>query len=219
MANVRRFFLSVGISWQLIAGGPGFSIGRGLTEAVTGIGDLVPEALLRWNFGVNNFMTYITGNLTMGLYDPTRIANLGIGHNAIDAGGAYTYFDQKTGREFSATLGFTYNFENEHTQYQNGVDMHLDWGASQFPRPRVATRLPKLDLRARGLTRFAPSGGFVFARLLATSRIGLFFQFVAAEHEFGERQFPTIHAGHFNSLTLLAIPHMKAKPVRFALNI
>ena len=29
-------------------------------------------------------------------------------------------------------LGFTYNFENTHTQYQNGVDAHLDMGASQF---------------------------------------------------------------------------------------
>src|SRR4029077_9546984 len=32
----------------------------------------------------------------------------------------------------SAVLGFTYNFINPATQYQNGVDMHLDWGASQF---------------------------------------------------------------------------------------
>ena len=82
-------------------------------------------ASLRWNFGVNNFMTYLTGNLTTGRYEQQRIADLGLGHNAIDAGGAYTYFDQKTGREFSATLGFTYNFENEHTNYQNGIDMHL----------------------------------------------------------------------------------------------
>jgi Putative MetA-pathway of phenol degradation len=89
-------------------------------------------ASLRWNFGVNNFMTYLTGNLTTGRYEQQRIADLGLGHNAIDAGGAYTYFDQKTGREFSATLGFTYNFENEHTNYQNGIDMHLDWSASQF---------------------------------------------------------------------------------------
>jgi len=120
------------IMGNLGLGGPGFTVGRGLTEAVTGIVDLVPQASLRWNFGVNNFMTYLTGNLTTGRYDQQRIANLGIGHNAIDAGGGYTYFDPKTGREFSATLGFTYNFENEHTQYQNGVDMHLDWGASQF---------------------------------------------------------------------------------------
>jgi hypothetical protein len=113
-------------------GGPGFTIGRSLTEAVTGIGDIAPMASLRWNFGVNNFMTYLTGNLTTGRYNQQRIANLGLGHNAIDAGGGYTYFDEKTGREFSAVLGLTYNFENEHTNYQNGIDMHLDWGASQF---------------------------------------------------------------------------------------
>src|SRR5262245_3049742 len=113
-------------------GGPGFTIGRSLTEAVTGIGDIGPMASLRWNFGVNNVMTYLTGNLTTGVYHAGSIANLGIGHNAIDAGGAYTYFDEKTGREFSAVLGFTYNFENEHTNYQNGINMHLDWGASQF---------------------------------------------------------------------------------------
>ena len=59
-------------------------------------------------------------------------SNLGIGHNAIDGGGGYTYFNPQTGNEFSAVLGFTYNFENEHTQYQNGVDMHLDWATSKF---------------------------------------------------------------------------------------
>ena len=32
----------------------------------------------------------------------------------------------------SAVLGFTYNLINPSTQYQNGADMHLDWGASQF---------------------------------------------------------------------------------------
>src|SRR5262249_1435755 len=112
--------------------GPGFTIGRSLTETSSGIGDLIPQASLRWNFGVHNFMTYLTGNLTTGVYHSQSIANVGIGHNAIDAGGAYTYFDQKAGHEFSATLGFTYNVENTHTNYQNGVDMHIDWGASQF---------------------------------------------------------------------------------------
>jgi hypothetical protein len=110
----------------------GFTIGRSLTETSSGFGDILPMASLRWNFGVHNFMTYLTGNLTTGVYHSQSIANVGIGHNAIDSGGAYTYFDDKAGHEFSATLGFTYNFENEHTNYKNGVDMHLDWGASQF---------------------------------------------------------------------------------------
>jgi hypothetical protein len=96
------------------------------------VGDLVPQFNVRWNNGVHNYMTYITGNLTVGRYDPARLANLGIGHNALDGGFGYTYLNPLTGNEFSAVLGFTYNFENTNTQYQNGVDMHLDWGTSHF---------------------------------------------------------------------------------------
>ena len=120
------------LAGNLGLGGLGFTIGGSASEAVTGFGDVAPMFSLRWNQGVHNFMTYVTGNLTVGLYDQAALANLGLGHNAIDAGGAYTYFDPSTGHEFSATLGFTYNFENTHTQYQNGVDMHLDVGMSQF---------------------------------------------------------------------------------------
>ncbi|MGB0133367.1 SphA family protein, partial [Dokdonella sp.] len=65
-------------------------------------------------------------------YNSQRLANLGIGHGAVDVGGGYTYFDEKTGREFSAVLGLTYNMENDDTHYKNGVDSHLDWAASQF---------------------------------------------------------------------------------------
>jgi len=100
-------------------------------EAV-GFGDLYPQATLRWNQGVNNYMLYLTGDIPVGLYNSSDLANIGIGHYAIDAGGAYTYFNPETGREFSVTAGFTYNFINPSTQYQNGIDMHLDWGASQF---------------------------------------------------------------------------------------
>ena len=110
----------------------GLSISRGRSDAVTGFGDLIPQASLRWNHGVNNYMTYITGDIPVGAYDPSRLANLGIGHGAVDGGFGYTYFNPKTGNEFSSVLGFTYNLENQHTDYQNGIDMHLDWAASKF---------------------------------------------------------------------------------------
>jgi hypothetical protein len=92
----------------------------------------LPQFSLRWNAGVHNFMTYVTGDIPVGAYESTRLANIGIGHGTIDAGGGYTYFNPNTGAELSAVLGFTYNLENNSTQYQNGVDAHLDWGASQF---------------------------------------------------------------------------------------
>ena len=101
-------------------------------DSVWGFGDLLPLASLRWNNGVNNWMMYVTGDVPVGAYDSNRLSNIGIGHGAFDAGAGYTYFDPTRGHEFSAVLGFTANFLNQSTQYQNGVDMHLDWGASQF---------------------------------------------------------------------------------------
>jgi hypothetical protein len=77
-------------------------------------------------------MTYLTGNIPVGAYSPVRLSNIGIGHSALDGGAGYTYFNEQTGYEFSAVAGLTYNFINPHTQYQNGVDVHLDWGASRF---------------------------------------------------------------------------------------
>jgi len=105
---------------------------RSDSDAAIGFGDLYPQASLRWNQGVDNYMLYVTGDIPVGLYSSSNLANIGIGHGAIDAGGAYTYFNPQTGREFSVTAGLTYNFLNTSTQYQNGIDAHVDWGLSQF---------------------------------------------------------------------------------------
>jgi hypothetical protein len=110
----------------------GFSRFDSINSSIIAFGDLLPMFQLKWNAGVNNFMTYVTGDIPVGAYDSMRLANIGIGHWVIDAGGGYTYFNPQTGHEASAVLGFSYNFKNPSTQYQNGVDMHLDWGVSQF---------------------------------------------------------------------------------------
>ena len=84
------------------------------------------------NSGLNNWMVYGTGDIPVGDYSSTNLANIGIGHGAVDAGGGYTYLNPQTGHEFSAVTGLTYNLINPSTNYQNGIDWHLDWGASQF---------------------------------------------------------------------------------------
>ncbi|MBR0960052.1 SphA family protein [Bradyrhizobium japonicum] len=103
-----------------------------IQDSITSVGDLYPQATLKWNAGVHNFMTYLTGDIPVGAYSSTRLANLGIGHAAIDGGGGYTYFNPAAGLEFSAVAGLTYNFKNYDTNYQNGIDFHVDWGMSQF---------------------------------------------------------------------------------------
>src|SRR3974390_416362 len=120
----------------MTGGGPlgpvSFSRSDTVNSLMWGFGDLIPQFSLRWNAGVNNYMVYVEGNVPVGAYDPTRLSNTGIAHGAVDSGVGYTYYNEKAGREFSGVLGFTYNMTNQATQYQNGVDLHFDWGASQF---------------------------------------------------------------------------------------
>lgn len=117
-------------SVDILFSGSGAQFNR--TDAVSGATDLYPIVSVAWNHGVHNWMTYVTGDIPTGSYDSSRLSNIGIGHAAIDTGGAYTYFDPKTGVEFSAMLGVTYNWENPDTDYKNGIDSHLDWSASRF---------------------------------------------------------------------------------------
>jgi hypothetical protein len=108
-----------------------------ISDSLTSVGDLYPMVSMKWHDGVNNWMTYVTGDIPVGAYDPNRLSNLGIGHGAIDGGGGYTYLNPLTGHEFSAVGGFTYNFKNQDTQYQNGIDFHVDWGMSKFLSKQV----------------------------------------------------------------------------------
>ena len=45
-------------------------------------------------------MIYGIGDIPVGTYDASRLANLGIGHGALDGGVGYTYFDPKPATNF-----------------------------------------------------------------------------------------------------------------------
>jgi hypothetical protein len=123
--------LDVGIDATL-TGPRGNTISGTASDSRTTFADVFYQGSLKWNQGVNNEMVYVSGNIPSGTYDPNRLANLSFGFTAVDAGAGYTYLDPKTGHEFSVVGGLTYSFMNQDLQYQNGIDFHLDWGASQF---------------------------------------------------------------------------------------
>jgi hypothetical protein len=102
------------------------------SDDVAGFGDLYPTASLKWNRDNHNVMVYAATGVPVGAYSTTRISALGIGHWAVDSGAGYTYLNEQAGFEWSALLGFTYNFINPYTQYQSGVDAHLDWAISPY---------------------------------------------------------------------------------------
>jgi hypothetical protein len=81
---------------------------------------------------VHYFRLYAMGAIPVGSYNASGLANIGLGHAAVDGGASYTYFDPVGGHEISATVGFTDNLMNHTTQYRNGTDFHLGWSASQF---------------------------------------------------------------------------------------
>jgi hypothetical protein len=114
-----------------ITGPLGRTVSLSRSDDRTGFGDLPLFAKVNWNAGVHNYMLYTAVNIPNGTFE-RRLANLSIGHWASDSGVGYTYLDTKSGWEFSAVLGFTYNWENHDVDYQNGIDMHLDWAASKF---------------------------------------------------------------------------------------
>jgi hypothetical protein len=136
-------YATTSLSGTVTASIPPFSFVRSdnITDSVTGFGDLYPIATVKWHQGVNNFMIYGTGGIPVGTYSSTSLANLGAGHGSADGGFGYTYLDTAAGHEFSAVAGFTYNFTNPSTNYQNGIDFHLDWGASQFLSKQVLVGL------------------------------------------------------------------------------
>lgn len=115
----------------------GFATERSVGQSLTAFGDVFLQPTLKWNNGVHNYMVYGMMNLPVGAYDPNRLTNLGLGHWSVDGGAGYTYFNPNTGREFSVVTGMTYNFTNPDLDYKNGIDWHVDWGASQFLNKQV----------------------------------------------------------------------------------
>ncbi len=136
--SVAGIYASVDVGVDATLTGPnGNTLSGSENESLTSVGDLFPSFALRWNYGVHNTMTYVMLGVPVGSYETERLANLGTNHWAADIGGGYTYLNTDTGLEFSATAGLTYNFENPDTNYQNGIDFHLDWGLSQFISEQV----------------------------------------------------------------------------------
>jgi hypothetical protein len=115
-----------------LTGPRGNTISGHRSESLTDFTDVFWQGTLKWNRGVHNYMVYGMGNFPVAEFDPTRLVNLGFGQWSIDGGAGYTYFNPQTGYEFSIVAGLTYNFINPHIDYQNGIDSHIDWGASQF---------------------------------------------------------------------------------------
>lgn len=124
------------VSATLVAAS-GASLSGSQGDSMTALGDVFPTVTLKWNSGVHNFMTYVTANVPLGAYDMNRQASVGLGRWALDGGVGYTWFDEGKSNELSVVAGLTYNFMNPYTNYQSGIDLHVELSASHYFTERL----------------------------------------------------------------------------------
>ncbi|TFF24850.1 hypothetical protein E3C22_05510 [Jiella endophytica] len=96
---------------------------------------------LNWNSGNFHFKFAETVIAPTGAYDVDDLVNLGRNYWSFDSIGAITWFDPEIGTELSVAAGVMLNTKNEDTDYQTGVETHVDFTANQFLAPTFALGL------------------------------------------------------------------------------
>ena len=113
----------------------GFAPTVRLSDSDSGFGDPVVGSSIGWKKRDGDkfraWSVYSALYIPIGSYQVGRIANLSGNRWGLDVGGAYTMANFKGGREFSSVLGFTFNGDNQDTDYSSGTDFHLEMSGRQ----------------------------------------------------------------------------------------
>ena len=143
MGSQWRYAMSATIPWVTmtveanVAASPG---GSNLTvkrkDRESGLGDIILMPLML-NYKVNEDLNT---NFRLAVYAPAgdyeagRLANPGKNFWTVEPTAAVMYFGQKNGIEASLFFGMDFNTENLDTDYQSGIQAHLDGTLAQhFP--------------------------------------------------------------------------------------
>ena len=108
---------------DLLNGSPGPSVQ--LSDSDTGFADPVVGGSIGWKHRDGDkfraWSVYSSVWIPIGSYELGRLANLSSNRWALDVGGAYTMANFKGGRELSSVVGFTFNGDNQDTDYSSGT--------------------------------------------------------------------------------------------------
>lgn len=119
-------------SADLTLSGPrGRRIGFDRHDDVFAMGDPQAAAFIGWHGEDVHGKIYTLVNVPLGQWSQTNLANIGFNHWSVDVGGAFTWLDKGTGVEVSTTLGVTYNFKNDESDYKSGSEFHLEYAIAK----------------------------------------------------------------------------------------
>ena len=109
---------------------PNRNMSSGQSVSALGEMEIIP-IMLGWHNGRSHQKTLMVVYPPTGEYNVNNFVNTSLNHWALEFDYAYTFLDPKTGLEFDAAPGYTFNFENSATSYQNGQEFHTDLAAIQ----------------------------------------------------------------------------------------
>lgn len=92
-----------------------------------GLGDVITRAQLGWDQGEFSHLIYVQGALPTGRYEKGFNPNIGLNRPSIDTGWAFTWTEKTSKLQFNGALGFTFNVENNETDYKTGNEFHFEW--------------------------------------------------------------------------------------------
>lgn len=94
--------------------------------SVTTFGDPALAAFLGWSRGNFHVQSGVTGYFPIGDYTKGALANVARHRLAADLFTAVTWLNPEWGVDVSNTIGFTFNAENEATNYKTGNEFHWE---------------------------------------------------------------------------------------------
>jgi hypothetical protein len=112
-----------------------------------GLGDIVSKIQLGWQNGALSHTFYVQAVAPTGRYGVGFVPIIGLNRPGVDTGWAFTYTDAMSKLQFNGTAGFTFNFENDETQYKSGDEFHFEWAVGREFSPGLVVGLVGYDYR------------------------------------------------------------------------
>jgi len=103
------------------------------TDTAQGFSDitLIP-VMLAWKEGFWEYSATLAVYAPTGEYNAGDLANVGLNYWTVDPGFGVSYNNDKTGFNFGAYAGITFNSENSATDYKSGSMFHLEGSVQQL---------------------------------------------------------------------------------------
>ena len=122
----------------VVTGPLGGQVGVSRSDDAFVIGDPIATAALGWGSGKTHIQLSTMVNIPIGDYRDGELANLAFHRWAGDVSLAGTWRDEQAGWDFSGKAGFTFNGENEDTDYKTGTEFHVEGSVEKLITPKFS---------------------------------------------------------------------------------